>query len=130
VSGDDEGVAVIANRRIRIGVYAAAVQRLVAEATFESGADVSVGDADADVTIPEWRGPNIDLISAGTTLHLAAGMRLHMCHDNGEGRIAGTWEELAALGIHFPLTVNVSKLNIQVREGVSLYIHFLPPDHI
>jgi hypothetical protein len=52
-------------------------------------------------------------------------MRLHMCHDDGEDRVMGTFEELSAGGVTFPLRLTVSKLNIKVREGVTVLAKYL-----
>ena len=52
-------------------------------------------------------------------------MRLHICHDHGEDRVVGTFEELSASGMTFPLRLTVSKLNIKVREGISVFAKYV-----
>jgi hypothetical protein len=112
----------LAGRRLRVGVYVAKEDRVVAERVFEPGADVTLGgDAEAGLVIPGWVGPPLGLFTNGVLLHLEPGMRLHMCHDEGEDRVQGTFEELSARGILFPLRVTVSKLNIKVREGIAVF---------
>ena len=68
-------------------------------------------------------------------LHLASGMRMHVCHDDGEDRVPSaamsidgedTFEELSARGMTFPLRLEVSKLDIRVRPGVSALGHYEP----
>jgi hypothetical protein len=49
-----------------------------------------------------------------------------MCHDRGEDRIQGTFEDLVDAGIAFPLRVTVSKLNIRIREGIAVFAHYVP----
>lgn len=105
----------LAGRRLRVGVYSAHDNRIVAERTFDAGADVTVGgDESASLVVPGWSGPPLCIFSNGVNLHLAPGMRLHMCHDAGEDRVRGTYEELSEAGMTFPLRVTVSKSNIRV----------------
>lgn len=110
-----------------MGVYVTAENRFVAERVFDSGADVTVGgDASAALIIPGWVGSPLTVFSGGAYLHLGPGMRVHMCHDEGEDRVRGTFEELSARGFTFPLRVTVSKLNISLGNGVTVLVHYLP----
>lgn len=107
-------------------MYVAEENRIVTERIFVAGSDVTLGrDADAGLVVSGWSGPPLRLISEGVLLHLEPGMRLHMCHDRGEDRVQGTFEELIARGVVFPLRVTVSKLNIRVREGTSVFAKYL-----
>jgi hypothetical protein len=115
-------------RRFRVGVclHTPRSATIVAEGTFGPGADLTLGaDASAGLTVPGWEGGAVLLISEGTLLHLEPGMRLHMCGDGGEGRVKGTFEELAAQGMTSPIRITVSKVNILVREGISVYVNYL-----
>lgn len=121
----------IAGRRLRCGVW----QRrgdagsYVVERTFEPGSDITIGsDAAAGLVLPDWAGPKLLLIEGGDALNLEPGMRLHMCHDNGEERVEGTFEELVARGMMVPIRIAVSKLNIRVRDGISVLAHYLPDE--
>jgi hypothetical protein len=112
------------NRPIRVGIGLGAA--IVTERTFSPGADVVLGaDASAGLVVPGWLGPNVLLISQGTFLHLAPKMRLVMCDEDGGHRVTGTYEELQAQGVTFPISIPVSRLNIRLREGTSAYVHFL-----
>jgi hypothetical protein len=114
----------IAGRRLRVGVYVAKENSLVVERTFDAGADVTVGaDESAALVVPGWVGPSLCVFSKGVNLHLGPGMRLHLCHDEGEDRVHGTFEELTDAGFTFPLRLTVSKLNIRVRDGVAVFAH-------
>jgi hypothetical protein len=112
--------------RLRVGVYSRLEDRVVAEKIFGPGSDVTIGgDSTASLIVPGWEGPPLRLLSAGINLHLEPGMRLHMCNDQGENRVLGTFEELAAGGVSFPLRITVSKLNIGVRDGISVFVKYL-----
>lgn len=101
---------------------------LVAEKTFDAGTDVTIGTGpNAGLEVPGWRGPNVLLISAGVLLNLSPGMRLHMCDEAGDHRVVGTFDELAAMGLTFPLEVPVSRLNIAVQQGLSVFVVFVEP---
>lgn len=114
----------LAGRSIRVTItYASEV---VARATFAPGSDLTIGrEATAALAIPEWSGEDLMLLSAGHLLHLRPGMRLHMCHDDGEDRVKGTFEELVAAGFSFPMRITVSKLNIRLNERTSIYALYL-----
>jgi hypothetical protein len=118
----------VAGRRLKIGVcrYSSSEARIVAEGTFEPGENVTLGgDATAALVVPGWEGRPLRLVSEGLNLHLAPGMRLNMCHDGGEDHVIGTFEELSARGFRFPLRITVSRLNIGVRPGISVFAKYL-----
>ena len=113
--------------RVGVCAYSNAEARIVAEELFEPRANVVLGDAaDARPLVPGWSGQNLLLISDGTLLHLMPGMRLHMCNEGGTDRVVGTFEELVAQGMSFPLRVGVTMLNVRVREGLSVFVRYLP----
>jgi hypothetical protein len=119
----------IAGRRLRVGVFNSREQKIIAKRLFESGADVRIGaDATEGLVVPGWTGETLLLISRGHLLHLGPGMRLHMCHDEGEDRVIGEFDELVASGVVSPIPINVSKLNIRVREGISVFATYLTDD--
>jgi hypothetical protein len=116
----------LAGRKIRIGVVvdpdAIAEQRLLAP-----DSNITFGTSGADViTVPGWSGPEVQLISNGRWLALGPGMSLTMCHDAGEDRMEGSFEELSQAGVTFPLFINVSRLNIRVRKGVVMLMEYMP----
>lgn len=114
----------LAGRRIRVGVSDNAV--IVADVTFEPGSSITIGGDAADaVRVSGWIGPTLTLITEGALLHLAPGMHVHMCHDDGEDRVKSTFDELALRGMEAPLPITVSKLNITIREGLSVYVKYL-----
>src|ERR1700691_1730045 len=90
----------VADRRICVAVSSHREERIVAEGTFEPGSDISLGlsSPEATLAVPGWTGRDLLLLSDGVSLHLGPGMRVVMCHDNGEDRIEGTFEELSARG--------------------------------
>ena len=112
------------DRAIRVGACVEGV--IVAERTFDPGADVVLGsDPAAGLAVPGWRGPSVVLISRGTLLHLAAGMRLIMCDEAGGQRVTGTFEELQATRMTFPTPIPVSRLNVRVQPGVLAFVLFV-----
>jgi hypothetical protein len=112
------------NRPIRVGV--AVNGALVLERTFDAGTDVWLGaDTSAALFVRQWSGPNTLLISGGVLLHLAPGMRLIMCDEAGGHWVAGTFEELQENGMTWPLQIPVSRLNIRVQEGISVFVEFM-----
>jgi hypothetical protein len=124
----DPKVDRVAGRRFKIGVCCSspAEARIVAERIFAPGEDVTLGgDTTAALVVPGWEGPPLRLVSEGLNLHLAPGMRLNMCHDGGEDHVIGTFEELSASGFGFPLRITVSRLNIGVRPGISVFVKYL-----
>lgn len=107
-------------------VYLVTEDRVEIERVFNPGDAVSIGSAPgASLLVPTWRGSTHLLLDGERFLHLGPGMRLHMCHDEGEDRLEGTYEELLAVGTAFPLHVNVSKLNMKVQEGISVFVKFI-----
>ena len=96
---------------------------------FEPGEEVTVGgDARAALVLPGWSDAPLLLIAEGHLLHLAPGMRLHMCHDGGVDRVVGEYEELRARGMVLPMPITVAMLNIRVRDGLSLFVRYLADD--
>jgi hypothetical protein len=121
----------MARRRLRVGVCrrVGETASIVAERIFEAGEDITLGgDATAGLAVPGWTGPSVLLIEGGDVLELEPGMRLHMCHDHGEDRVEGTFEELVAMGVSLPIRINVSKLNIRVRDDISVFAYYLPEE--
>ena len=51
-----------------------------------------------------------------------------MCHDDGEDRVVGEFDELIAQGLTLPIRIKVSKLNIRVRKGLSVFAKYLMAD--
>lgn len=119
----------IATRRLRVAVFDNDAGAVVAKAILDAGADVTIGgDSAARLVVPGWSGPMLVLIAQGHLLHVGPGMRLHMCHDDGEDRVVGEFDELIAQGLSFPIAVSVSKLNIRVRKGLSVFAKYLADD--
>lgn len=119
----------IASRRIRVGVFDTRTDSIIAKAIFPSGSDIVLGGRRGDgLFIPNWSGARQLLISQGYLLHVHPGMRIHVCHDNGEDRLAGEYDELVARGIPLPIPLTVSKLNIRVRDGLSVFAKYLADD--
>jgi hypothetical protein len=52
-------------------------------------------------------------------------MRVNMCGDDGEDRIVGTYEELLARGVTFPITIALRRMNIRVTEGLSVFAKYI-----
>lgn len=129
--GDSQSTidARISGRRIRAGVFDAAQARVVAKKLFPSGSDIVLsGLAGHGLVISDWPGPDLLLVSSGHLLQLSPGMRLHMCHDQGEDRIVGEFDELVARGLVLPLRINVSKVNVRVRGRLSVFLKYLATD--
>jgi hypothetical protein len=119
----------IAGRRLRIGLYDNRANQILAKKVFAPGSDVTIGKAPDDgFVLPTWSGSSLRLISAGQFLHLEAGMRLHMCHDDGEDRVVGEFDDLVALGLTPPIQITVSKLNIRIRDGLTIFAKYLTED--
>ena len=119
----------IAGRRLRVGIFDSRAVRIVAKRIFEPGDDVTIGgDARSAIVLPGWSDGPLLLIAEGHLLHLAPGMRLHMCHDGGVDRVVGEYEELLASGLVLPIPITVAMLNIRVRDGLSLFARYLAED--
>jgi hypothetical protein len=58
-------------------------------------------------------------------LHMAPGMHVHMCHDDGEGRLRAAFDDLERLGEVLPLAVAVSKVNVTLSNGLVVYVKYL-----
>ena len=119
----------IAGRRLRAVAFNYHQNTIVAQTIVPFGEDLTVGrDATARLLVPNWSGPTLVLLSKDQRLYIARGMRVHMCHDDGEDRIVGEFDELVASGLAPPLLVTVSKLNIRVRDGLSVFAKYLRDD--
>lgn len=119
----------IAGRRLRVGVFDSRAKLIVAKRIFDHGEDVTIGgDAGAALVVPGWSDGPLLLIAEGQLLHLAPGMRLHMCHDGGVDRVVGEYEELRASGIALPIPITVAMVNIRIRDGLSLFARYLAED--
>jgi hypothetical protein len=115
----------LASRRIRVGLKFP--NSSIADHVLAAGTDLIFGIGGPGVfAVPGWTGPDLCLISRGRWLALGAGMTLHMCHDDGEDRMQGSFEELSQAGVSFPLYINVSRLNIRVNELLSLLMEYTP----
>ena len=108
--------------RIRAGVYVRAENAIVCERRLDAQLDIRIGREEdgAELSCAAWVGPPQLLISADGMLHLAPGMRVNMCGVDGDARIVGTYEELAANGMTMPLPILGRRMNIRVREGISV----------
>ena len=117
----------LATRRIHIGASVKGV--MVGDHILAPRSVLSVGaeGSGADIELPGWTDERFVVISGDPSplLHLRPGMRVHMCHDEGEDRLVGTFEELVRRGVPIPVPIRVSKLNIGVAEGTSLFVHYL-----
>jgi hypothetical protein len=117
----------LANRRVHIAASVSGVT--VGDRILGPGSGVSVGPqgSNTEIELPNWTQPPLVLISGGRdpSLRLQPGMRVNMCHDNGEGRLVGTFEELVGRNIAMPIPIRVSKLNIRIAQGVSVFVHYL-----
>lgn len=116
------------DRRIRVGVYLKSIESFAVNTVLAPGTDVTLAATAAEgLAVPGWSGPPLLVVSAGTLLHLGPGMHLIMCDEEGGRRVTGEFEELQSAGMIFPLTVPVSRLNIRVREGISVLLEFVEP---
>jgi hypothetical protein len=108
--------------QIRAGVYVRAEGAVVCERRLDARADIRIGREEDGVELycAAWAGPPQLLISADGMLHLAPGMRVNMCGVDGDARIVGTYEELTAGGLTMPLPILERRMNIGVREGISV----------
>ena len=109
--------------RIRAGVYVRADDAIVCERRLDAHADIRIGREEdgAELSCTAWEGPPQLLISGDGMLHLAPGMRVNMCGVDGDARIVGTYEELTASGLTMPLPILERRMNIRVREGISVF---------
>jgi hypothetical protein len=116
----------LARLPLHAAVYSNAAGGLIAERVFDPGSDVTIGTGPTDgLIVSAWVGPSLLLISRGILLHLQSGMRLNMCHDSGEDRVQGTFDELIAAGMTMPIRINVSRLNIALGNGMSVFAKYV-----
>jgi len=114
----------LAGRRIRIGLKVHS--DAIVEQVLPPDANVVFGAGGPGViTVPGWTGPDLCVISQGRSLALGVGMSLIMCHETGEDRMEGSFEELSQAGVSFPLYINVSRLNIRVQKGVVMLMEYM-----
>jgi hypothetical protein len=114
----------LAGRSIRIGLKVHS--DAIVEQLLPPDANIVFGAGGADVvTVPGWTDPHLCLLSRGRWLALGPGMSLIMCHESGEDRMEGTFEELSQAGVSFPLYINVSRLNIRVQKGVVMLMEYM-----
>jgi hypothetical protein len=108
--------------RIRAGVYVQEEGAIVCEKKLAADVDIWIGREQdgAALSCAAWQGPPQLLISADGRLHLAPGMRVNMCGAAGEMRIVGTYEELALSGVTTPIPILGRRMNIRVRQGISV----------
>jgi hypothetical protein len=114
---------------MRVAVARRADRAIVAEGLFEPGANLTLGAGpEASLVVPGWTGAPLTLVTGGPLLHLASGMSLHMCDENGEHRVKGTFRDLARRGISSPILLTVAKVNLDIGNGVSVFIKFIPAE--
>ncbi|MFO0736431.1 MAG: hypothetical protein U0270_11140 [Labilithrix sp.] len=107
---------------MRAGVYVRADDAIVCERRLDACSDIRIGrDGDgAELSCAAWEGGPHLLFSGDGMLHLAPGMRVNMCGIDGDARIVGTYEELIE-GMTMPLPILGRRMNIRVREGISVF---------
>ena len=118
----------ISGLRLHAAVCASTAESasIVFERMFEPGATVTIGGSATDgLVVPGWTEASLLLITEGELLHLAAGMRINMCHDGGADHVIGTFEALSAQGLTWPHRINVSHLTIRVRDGISVFAKYV-----
>lgn len=115
----------LAGRSIRIGLKVHSEE--IVEHLLPADANIIFGAGGPGVIpVPGWAGPDHCVISRGRWLALGPGMSVIMCHDSGEDRVDGTFEELSRAGLSFPHYINVSRLNIRVQNGVVMLMEYMP----
>lgn len=115
----------LVGRKIRIGLKIRGSE--LVERVLPPNADIVFGAGGPGViAVARWSGENHLLISCGRWLMLGPGMSVIMCHESGEGRVDGTYDELVREGMSFPAYINVSRLNIRVRPGVVMLMEYIP----
>jgi hypothetical protein len=113
----------LARREMRVGVVRKGT--LILSVELPPGTDVVLGsDSIATVIVSDWTGSSLTLVRAGRWLELGPGMNVHACHDQGEDRLVGSFEELHDLGLSSPIYMNVSRYNIHVADDLSVLIEF------
>jgi hypothetical protein len=116
----------LAGRLIRIGLSVKSGS--IVEHLLGPAADVVFGAGGLNVFAVEgWAGPDLRVLSGGRWLTLGPGMSVTMCHETGEDRMEGDFEELSGAGVAFPFFVNVSRLNIRVRPGLAMLVEYMLP---
>jgi len=114
----------LAGRNIRIGLKVHSDE--IVEQLLPPDANVVFGSGGAGVVaVSGWTGPDHCLISGGRWLVLGHGMSVMMCHESGEDRMEGSFEELSDAGVSFPFYINVSRLNIRVQQGVFMLMEYM-----
>jgi hypothetical protein len=53
-----------------------------------------------------------------------------MCHDDGEDRVVGEFDDLVARGLTPPIPITVSKLNIRIRDALTVFAKYLTDDEV
>ncbi len=116
----------IAGRRIRVGLYDPRSDRVVVKLILPAGSDITLGGGeDATLRVPAWDEAPIRLLASGHQLHMEPGMRVHMCHDDGEARVQVDFDGLEQRGLCTPLTITVSKVNVTLPSGRVVYLKYL-----
>jgi hypothetical protein len=119
--------APLATQRFRLGVFSAAANAIIVTQEFQAGSSVTIGRASESVVqLPEYDADCFELITAGVVLHMEPGMRLNMCGDGGADHVQGTFEELCACGVGPDVVLNVPRVNLTLRPGLSVFIKALP----
>lgn len=99
---------------------------IVCEETLLPDQDLVLGgDSSATMVVPGWIGPNVLVISSDGLLHLAPGMRVNMCGNNGSRHLVGTFEELVDRDIGLPIAIERRRMNIRVSAGLSVFAKYV-----
>ena len=116
----------LAGRHLRIGLKI--LSNPIVEHMLAPGTDVIFGAGTANAfAVPAWTGPDLCLVSGGRWLALGPGMSVIACHETGEDRMEGAFEELSNAGVAFPLYINVSRLNVRVKQGLAMLMEYMHP---
>lgn len=111
-----------------VGVYDAQAHAFVTDVTLDPGADVVLGSAsDCTVPLPPSLGiERVHLISAGRQLLFSTVHRVNMMADGTDDHVVGTPDQLHATGLRSPVTLRWHRLNITLRQGLSVFIKYVP----
>jgi hypothetical protein len=116
------------HRYLRVGVYDGMSNAMVADVTLPPASDVIVGsDARSTVPIPaSLHIAQVEIITAGRSLAFAGVKRINVIADDNSDHVIGTPEELFAQGWSSPVELRWARLNITVRDKLSVFMKHLP----